>query len=101
MLKKYLIVAVVLYMQQASAQTVNYVRTWDAKIPFTDAATMSTRPVTEVMQITGYVDGLGRPLQMVAKEASFMNSVNAKTDMVTYSVYDEFGSFMIQRRSEL
>ena len=69
----------------------NYVRTWDAKIPVTDPATLSSRPVTEVMQTTGYTDGLGRPLQMVVKEGSFKNSLNAKTDMVTYSVYDALG----------
>ncbi len=93
MLKKYLIVAALLFVQQAMAQTVNYVRTWDAKIPFTDPATMSTRPVTEVMQTTGYVDGLGRPLQMVVKEGSLLTHLNnnTKTDMVTYSVYDELG----------
>jgi len=91
MLKRYLIVAALLFSQQAIAQTVNHVRTWDAKIPISDPATMSTRPVTEVMQTTGYFDGLGRPLQTVVKEGSFMNSANAKTDMVTYNVYDEFG----------
>ena len=91
MLKKYLIVAVMLFIQQASAQTVNYVRTWDAKIPISDPATMNSRPVTEVMQVTSYVDGLGRPLQMIMKEGSFMNSLGTKTDMVTHSVYDAFG----------
>lgn len=93
MLKKYLIVAIVLLAEQTMAQTVNHVRTWDAKIPITDPATMSTRPVTEVMQTTGYADGLGRPLQMVVKEGSLSTHLNnnIKTDMVTYSVYDEFG----------
>ena len=91
MLKKYLIIVVVLLVNQASAQTINHVRTWDARIPITDPATMITRPVTEVMQTTAYVDGLGRPLQTIMKEGSFKNSLGTKTDMVTYSVYDEFG----------
>lgn len=91
MLKKFLLVPVVLLVQQATAQTVSYVRTWDARIPITEAASMNTRPVTEVVQTTGYVDGLGRPLQTIVKEGSFMNSLNAKTDMVTWVVYDALG----------
>lgn len=90
--KKILIAVFVFFTKQLSlAQTVNYVRTWDAKIPITDASTMNTRPVTEVLQTTAYVDGLGRPLQTVVKEGSFMNSLNTKTDMVSWSVYDGFG----------
>ncbi|HMJ47151.1 MAG TPA: DUF6443 domain-containing protein, partial [Ferruginibacter sp.] len=77
--------------QALIAQPVNYVRTWDAKIPVTDPATMNTRPVTEVIQTTSYMDGLGRPLQTVVKEGSFMNTLNSKTDMVSFSVYDALG----------
>src|SRR5258705_12022701 len=91
MFKNYLTVVLILLSQQFYAQTTSYVRSWDVKIPVTNAATISGRPVTEVMQTTGYVDGLGRPLQMVVKEGSFMNSLNTKTDMVSYSVYDALG----------
>ncbi len=91
MLKKYLIAAAVLLVQDAVAQTVNYVRTWEARVPVTDPSTLASRPVNEVVQTTGYADGLGRPLQTVVKEGSFMNSSNSKTDMVSFNVYDELG----------
>ncbi len=94
MLKKYLIAAALMYTSQVFAQqAVNYVRTWGARIPITDASTMATRPVTEVIQTTAFVDGLGRPLQMVAKQGSLFTKLGANTfgDMVSTFEYDEFG----------
>ena len=92
LIKKYIIVVAILLSKAAWTQApVNYVRSWEARIPITDASTMNTRPVTEVMQTTAYIDGLGRPLQTVIKEGSFMNSAGSKTDMVTYFEYDELG----------
>ena len=88
----YFIVVAMFLIKQASAQTsINYVRTWDARIPITDASTMNNRPVTEVKQTTAYIDGLGRPLQTVVKEGSFSTFLTNKTDMVTYYEYDKFG----------
>ncbi len=92
--KKYLIAVALLYTSQVFAQqAVNYVRTWDARIPITDAATMATRPVTEVLQTTGYFDGLGRPLQTVVKQGSLNTNQGANTagDMVSPNVYDLLG----------
>jgi RHS repeat-associated protein len=94
MLKKYLVTAALLYTSQVFAQqAVNYVRTWDARIPITDASTMATRPVTEVLQTTGYFDGLGRPLQTVVKQGSLNTNQGANTagDMVSPNVYDLLG----------
>src|SRR5882762_2588696 len=92
MLKKYLIAIALLYTSQANAQqAVNYVRTWDARIPITDASTMATRPVTEVLQTTGYMDGLGRPLQTVVKQGSLVTASAASYDMVSPNVYDVMG----------
>ena len=65
---------------------VNYVRTWDAKAPVQDSATLVGLPVTGVIQTTQYFDGLGRPLQTVAKQLSPLGM-----DMVTPVVYDAFG----------
>jgi len=71
--------------------TLNYVRTWDARIPITDAATINTRPVTEVLQTTGYVDGLGRPLQTVVKQGSLATATGTNYDMVSPAIYDALG----------
>ncbi len=69
----------------------SYVRSWDARIPITDAATMLTRPVNEVLQTTGYVDGLGRPLQTVIKQGSLITVSGAKNDLVSPVIYDDLG----------
>jgi RHS repeat-associated protein len=91
--KKILIILCIVFALPVAllAQPVNYVRSWDAKIPISDPATFGSRPVTEVMQTTGYADGLGRPMQMVVKEGSLLSSTNTKTDMVSYTVYDALG----------
>jgi Domain of unknown function (DUF6443) len=92
--KKYLIAAALMYTSQVFAQqAVNYVRTWDARIPITDASTMATRPVTEVLQTTAYIDGLGRPMQTVVKQGSLYTKLGATTagDMVSPNVYDQLG----------
>ncbi len=68
--------------------TVNYIRTWEPSAPLSDTAavTAAARTVKEVKQNTQYFDGLGRPLQTVAKGMS-----NSGNDIVTPMVYDEFG----------
>jgi len=69
---------------------VNYIRTWDAVAPLTDANTMMTRQLRDVKQATQYFDGLGRPLQTVMKQGSLETGGTA-TDMVSAVVYDAFG----------
>ena len=68
----------------------NYVRTWDAMAPITQEDTMLTRPYKDVKQTTAYFDGLGRPLQTVAKKGSLITGDTAR-DMVMPVVYDELG----------
>lgn len=67
---------------------INYVRTWEPTVPYTNEADVvsSSRTVVQVKQATQYMDGLGRPVQTVAKGIS----PNGK-DMVTAITYDEFG----------
>jgi RHS repeat-associated protein len=68
--------------------TVNYVRSWEPQQPYTleTDVTNTIRTPEQVMQATQYVDGLGRPLQTVGRQAS-----PAKKDIVSANVYDEFG----------
>ena len=78
-----------------SASTpVNFVRSYDVLVPTTAVAPTSdiayviatNRSISEVKQTTGYFDGLGRPMQTVAKAQS-----PAGYDMVSPVVYDGFG----------
>lgn len=72
----------------SSGIKVNYIRVWEATKPFSSESnvTDSTRTVGEVKQNTQYFDGLGRPIQTVAKGITPLGK-----DMVTPVVYDEFG----------
>ncbi|MBK7883011.1 MAG: hypothetical protein IPJ81_03760 [Chitinophagaceae bacterium] len=65
---------------------VNYIRTWEPQIPISDPALVVSKPVSEVKQTTQYLDGLGRPIQMVSKQSSPLQK-----DVVTARVYDESG----------
>lgn len=66
----------------------NYVRTWDPAMRTADVSTIvsDNRSVMDVQQKTEYVDGLGRPLQMVRKRMS-----TAGNDVVAAVVYDVYG----------
>jgi RHS repeat-associated protein len=75
----------------------NYVRTWNASLPVQDPNVLLASPVKEVKQATQYHDGLGRPLQTVAKKASLITDATTPSsaanavDLVTAVLYDEFG----------
>lgn len=71
-----------------TSPTVNYVRTWEPSMPTSDtnAVKATNRQVSEVKQTTQYFDGLGRPLQTVAKGMS-----TSGKDIVSPIVYDAFG----------
>lgn len=69
---------------------VNYIRSWEAMAPDTGAASLISRPLKDVKQTTQYFDGLGRPLQTVAKQGSLVTGSNA-VDMVSSVVYDAWG----------
>ncbi|HSC54492.1 MAG TPA: DUF6443 domain-containing protein [Phnomibacter sp.] len=64
----------------------NFIRSWEALGPVTDAASMVNLPYTAVRQTTQYFDGLGRPLQTVMRQAS-----PTGVDIVQPVVYDAFG----------
>jgi RHS repeat-associated protein len=74
----------------SSSAKVNFVRTWDAKAPEQNPATLVTRPLRDVQQATAYFDGLGRPLQTVVKQGSLATG-NNPVDLVSAVTYDEFG----------
>jgi len=73
-----------------STVKVNFVRTWDATAPLTDANALMTKPLREVKQATQYFDGLGRLLQTVIRQGS-QETGSTATDMVTAVEYDEYG----------
>ncbi len=68
---------------------INYIRTWNATGPYSVEADVisGSRTIEEVKQTSTYYDGLGRPIQTVAKEMSPLNN----KDIVTPAIYDEFG----------
>ena len=69
--------------------TRNFIRTWIATAPETDPNTLMTKVLNDVKQLTTYLDGLGRPEQIVMKKGSL--STTGNTDMVSATVYDAFG----------
>ena len=69
--------------------TRNFVRTWVAKGPQSDANTLTTQNPREVTQSTVYFDGLGRPEQTVIKKGSLSSGGNF--DVVVANEYDAFG----------
>ncbi len=74
------------YNNGGATVIVNYVRTKEAVAPFTNEASFNAASSSQVKQATQYIDGLGRPIQTVAKQASTTGK-----DLVSYNVYDEFG----------
>jgi len=94
--------AVIMFSNNAAAQRtapfaydsdlpVNYVRSWDLTIPLTDPniLTISTH-IDSARVTTQYLDGLGRPLQTVARKGSLATGTSL-TDLVIPAVYDDFG----------
>ncbi len=71
---------------------VSYVRSYDFFKALTSDGTIGTEITNgNVMQSTQYVDGLGRPIQSVARRA-----LPGGYDLVQFSVYDEFGRQVYQ-----
>src|SRR5690349_11301958 len=64
----------------------NYVRTWEAKGAYPTPEALIAAGYQHAQQTTGYVDGLGRPLQTVSRQSS----PTAK-DVVSPVIYDAFG----------
>ena len=75
----------------SSDAKINYIRTWDAIKPDTTANNFTINSSLQHSKITTqYIDGQGRPLQVVAMRASMITGSNP-VDMVMPNVYDEFG----------
>lgn len=70
---------------------VNFLRTWTATAPEQNANTFITRPLSDAKQVTQYYDGLGRPIQTVAKQGSLETSSGNNYDLVSLKSYDNFG----------
>lgn len=73
--------------QYGATLPLNYIRTWDVTQPTTSEtyAAATARTIDQVKQLTQYFDGLGRPLQTVAEDASPLGK-----DVVSPIIYDEF-----------
>ncbi|MBS1656235.1 MAG: hypothetical protein JSU05_15390, partial [Bacteroidetes bacterium] len=75
----------------SSDTLINYIRTWDAIIPMTDAGKLVLTTRGDSAKIaTQYFDGLGRVLQTVLRQGS-MTTGSTAVDLVSPVVYDEFG----------
>ncbi|MGN6292960.1 MAG: DUF6443 domain-containing protein [Chitinophagaceae bacterium] len=70
----------------AGSAVLNYVRTWNAMGAYQNPADLLSAGYQHVKETTQYLDGLGRPLQTVARQISPLAH-----DLVTPIVYDEFG----------
>ena len=84
-----------MYGQQQKAYStsdpINYVRTWTATAPETNSSSLMGRGVTDVKLVTQYLDGLGRPIEIVLKMGSLETSSHTWADMVSTNLYDEYG----------
>jgi len=69
----------------------NYIATWTATAPVTDPNVLITRPLKDVKLSVQYFDGLGRPVQTVLKQGSLITATGVSTDLVTTTLYDNFG----------
>ncbi|RXK86635.1 DUF6443 domain-containing protein [Filimonas effusa] len=70
----------------ATGIPVNYIRSWQPLVPMTTEQAVVAGDAAHVQQTTQYADGLGRPLQTVARGVS-----PAGLDLVSPVVYDAFG----------
>ncbi len=68
----------------------NYVRTWVPSAPVADVNLLSGKSLRDVKQTTQYMDGLGRPIQLVASQQS-LHTGDLPLDLVSPVVYDESG----------
>jgi len=76
---------------QSSFAQVNYVRTWTVMKASTDVNAIPSFSVTDAPQVTQYFDGLGRPVQTVAKRGSLESSSGNNYDLVSMTGYDAVG----------
>jgi RHS repeat-associated protein len=70
----------------AAPADMNYVRVWTPRTALTDSTRVPRAPIDSVSLSTQYLDGLGRPVQTVLKQAS-----PQRRDMVQPQAYDGLG----------
>jgi RHS repeat-associated protein len=76
---------------------VNFVRIWDATAPEKSPSVLTTRPTKDVRVTTQYLDGIGRPIEIIAQKASLVTdptnptALTNATDMIIPYVYDQYG----------
>ena len=69
-----------------SSMCLSYVRSWDALSATQDVSNFTSQSYTDVRQITGYVNGLGVPIQTVVRQ-----STPTAKDMISPVIYDALG----------
>jgi YD repeat-containing protein len=74
---------------------VNSIKIWEAAKPGLTPATIQAQGFEAVKQTAQYFDGLGRPLQTVARQGS-QNSFGPAVDVVSAHVYDPLGREALQ-----
>jgi hypothetical protein len=72
------------------AADVSYVRSWVATAPINSVDALISKPLKDAKQVTQFIDGQGRLLQTVSKQASYETGGTAK-DLVSPMIYDEIG----------
>jgi len=80
----------------ASAQSTdqNYIATWTAAAPETNATSVPSRQARDFQLAVQYFDGLGRPMQTVLRQGSLPTigtNANNASDLVVPIEYDAFG----------
>ncbi|MDH7459819.1 DUF6443 domain-containing protein [Chitinophagaceae bacterium 26-R-25] len=68
----------------------NYIKTWEPVVPEQLIGNVITRPAADIKLSAQYFDGLGRPIQTVARQGSMVTGQSA-TDLVSAEIYDAFG----------
>ena len=79
------------FTSQVAVAQENYVRTWTATAPEPNPNNLPNRPLSDAKQVTQYYDGLGRPVQTVARQGSLETSSGNNVDLVSMVGYDAFG----------
>ena len=70
----------------AQTTTENYIKSTTAQVPVTTEAALNALPADDKIETITYFDGLGRPIQSIAKQAG-----GDREDIITPMVYDQFG----------
>lgn len=87
----YLSASLTVQSPPAPADTRNFIKTWTATAPETDANNLMTRPLRDVKYSVTYFDGLGRPEQSIMKQGSLITATGVKADVVVPNEYDQYG----------